>query len=370
MSKVGLLVLTVFLLSPATDVQSQSEEPVDLELPMVLFTDPLYFEQGGQDNDLLKQISLLINATPEGEEITVCVFKFELEGLANQLIGAQKRGVKVRVILNKGDTSKDTNKEVKDLLQAELGDFHYIENKITDNGIIHNKFILFSRIESSGGPVNNVILQTSSNFQNKGTRKLQDMLIFSSFELYFCYLDFWHEIKVLGRADQLEHYDYFTCSDENHNSAYFFPKRKDKESFGSDDVVSILKGISNPEQAEIRFAHGKWDDNREEVVEELRKLQEDGALVEVVTNSDVDKDIRNDLEDLSQGIYYLDDEYNMHTKFFLIKDKGKTVVWTGSHNLTKRSLRDNFEVLLKTENAAIYRQYLDYFNQIKAISTP
>ena len=61
---------------------------------------------------------------------------------------AQNRGVKVRIIMNKGDTSKDTNKEVKDFLRTELADFHYIENDITDKAIIHNKFILFSGIES------------------------------------------------------------------------------------------------------------------------------------------------------------------------------------------------------------------------------
>ena len=348
----------------------QSVQPVDIKTPLALFTEISTFEAGQKDPILLRQISELISATPSGEEITICVFKFELESLAQELIQAQERGIKVRVILNKGDTSKDTNKEIKDLLQIELPDFHYIENKISDKGIIHNKFILFARIESIKGPIHHVVLQTSSNFQKKGAKKLQDMLILASTELYYCYLDFWFEIKVLGRADKLKNFNHYSCSDNQGNRAYFFPKRNDGESGGSDNVLKALKDINYPEQAQIRFAHGKWGENREKVVEELQKLKEQGALVEVVTNLDVDKEIQKDLKGLSKGIKYLDDSFNMHTKFFLIQDGDKKEVWTGSHNLTERSLRENFEVLLRVDDPTVYQSYLRYFNEIKTMGNP
>ncbi len=333
----------------------------------MVFTHPQNLEDGSADKAILKQIRDLIQATPRGEEITVCVFKFGLEDLALELIKAQKRGVKVRVILNKGDTSKETNKEVKGLMKAELEDFHYIENEISEKGIIHNKFILFSSVESIGGPLDNLVLQTSSNFQKKGAKKLQDMLIISSSQLYYCFFNFWYQIKVLGETKQLEHYEFSTCSDQN-SRAFYFPKRRNQEEFGGDEVVKALKAIEDPSKAEIRFAHGKWDDNREQVVEALQKLREQGARVEVVTNRDVDKDIRKELKDLEQGIDYLTDDYNMHTKFFLIYDQGVGQVWTGSHNLTDRSLRENFEVLLKIEDPDVYQSYLEYFVSIKALA--
>jgi len=351
-------------------LHAQSAQQVDLKTPLTLFTDPKQFEEGKKDRTLLNQISDLISATPTGEEITVCVFKFELEKLAQELIDAQERGIKVRVILNKGDTSKETNKEVKDLLQLELPDFHWIENKISDKGIIHNKFILFSRIESTDGPIHHLVLQTSSNFQKKGAKKLQDMLIVTSPELYYCFLDFWFEIKVLGRADRLENFNYFSCSDQKGNKAYFFPKRRDQKSHGADNVLKALKDVKHPKQTKIRFAHGKWDENREDLVEQLQKLKEMGAVVEVVTNTDVDKDVRKELKNLQQGIYYLDDSYKLHTKFFLIQEGSKKQVWTGSHNLTERSLRENFEVLLKIDDRQVYESYLEYFNEIKALAKP
>lgn len=343
---------------------------VDLSLPSVVFTDPDQLDTDKSDQSILNQIRRLIDATPAGEEITVCVFKFEQEDLAISLIQAQERGVKVRVILNKGETSKKANKEIKELLESGLTDFSYLENDISDKGIIHNKFILFSRLQSAGKEYNHIILQTSSNFQAKGTKKLQDMLLFSSQELYFCYLDFWFQIKTLGNTDQMDHYRYFSCSDRHSNEAYFFPKRRDKESFGKDEVLRILENIENPGQAEIRFAHGKWEDNRYELTEALEDLQEEGAKVEVVTNADLDKDIRKELNELHQGIYYLEEDINMHTKFFLIEQGDKREVWTGSHNLTKRSLRENFEVLLKVNDPVIYQQYRAYFDRIKALCSP
>ena len=361
--------LLLWLLLSAVHLQAQSVRPVVIAIPSVQFTSPERFEAGDIDHELLEQISRLIDATPAGEVITVCVFKFGLEDLAQKLVEAQNRGVKVRVILNKGDTSKETNKDVKDYLRSELKDFHYIENDISDKGIIHNKFILFSSIVTTTGTVHEIILQTSSNFQKKGAKKLQDLLIISSHDLYYCFLDFWYDIKVLGTADQLDHYNFFSCSDENKRQSYFFPKRRDKEEFGSDTILKILQDLNNPSSAKIRFAHGKWDENREELAEELDKLKEKGALVEVVTNSDVDKEVRKELKDLDDGITYLDQSYNLHTKFFLIEDGSSKQVWTGSHNLTDRSLRENFEVLLKIENHQLYLAYLEYFNKIKGLAS-
>jgi HKD family nuclease len=359
---------TYMALVTITCVHAQSVQPIVLSTPSVIFTDPLRFEQGEKDNNLLKQISNLIKATPAGEEITVCVFKFELEALAHQLVAAQDRGVKIRIILNKGDTSKDANKQIKDFLRTKLHDFHYIENKITDKGIIHNKFILFSEVETTTGPLHDLILQTSSNFQMKGAKKLQDMLLISSPQLYHCFLDFWFQIKVLGNTNNLEDYNYFSCSDLQQRRAFFFPKRRDKEEFGSDNVLKVLKDIEEPESTLIHFAHGKWDENRESLAQELEELKRQGAQVEVVTNFDVDNDIREELEKLDDGVFYLDDDYNMHTKFFLVAEGEKKEVWTGSHNLTDRSLRENFEVLLKIEDKKVYQAYLDYFNSIKQLA--
>jgi phosphatidylserine/phosphatidylglycerophosphate/cardiolipin synthase-like enzyme len=362
------LYLVVVLISLST-TQAQSVKPVDLELPKVLFTDPDQFKEEGLDPALMLQIKYLVEATPSGEEITVCVFKFEIKQLADIFLEAQERGVKVRLILNDGKTSEESNEEVYGLFKKDLEDFYFIENDISDKGIIHNKFLLFSRVLTTKGDLNHVVVQTSANFQRKGAKKLQDMMLLSNRRIYYGYIDLWYDIKVLGKADRLDEYDYFESSSEDGKyEASFFPKRKGEEEFGKDNIVKILKAIDNPKKTEIRFAHGKWTENRKDIVEELNKLRKEGARVEVVTNKNVEDEIKDGLKDLKEGVYFLDKSFNMHTKFFLVNDNGRQRVWTGSHNLTNRSLRENFEVLLMIEDPAIYQDYLEYFEKIKELA--
>ncbi len=359
-------VVLIGLLSHAVGY-GQAQPNLVLDLPEALFTEVERVEGSDRDIALLRTVYDLINHTPPGEEITVCIFKFGVEPLAEALIAASEKGVKVRVILNDGETSEDTNKDIAELLDDKLDDFYFIENDISKKGIIHNKFILFSEVATANGPASHVVVQTSSNFQKKGTKKLQDMVILSSPSLYHGYLDFWYDIKVLGLADQLDHYEYQTASDDNGTyKAYFFPKIKDKEDHGKDNVLSALKGIKEPTKAKVHFAHGKWSENRIDIVSELEDLVDDGASVSVITNGDVNDEVRDAFEDLSKNVLYLDKSFNMHTKFFLIDDGDTRTVWTGSHNLTERSLRENFEVLLRIDDPEIYAAYYDYFNMIKS----
>ncbi|MBX2844504.1 MAG: hypothetical protein KTR26_22265 [Flammeovirgaceae bacterium] len=73
------------------------------------------------------------------------------------------------------------------------------------------------------------------------------------------------------------------------------------------------------------------------------------------------KEISNNIEILGKKTA------KMHTLYFLIKfaDKGemKYFVRTGSHNLTKRSLRKNFEVMFIINSKEIYKKYLRILNR-------
>ncbi len=338
-------------------------------LSKTLFTDPAKISMGQADRTLLNQVRDLIEITPEDEEITVCIFKFDDPEILESLIRAKERGVKVRIILNNGETSEKVNERIKGTLEKEIEDFYYIENEITKKAIIHNKFILFSRIEAPSGPISHVILQTSSNFQQKSTEKLQDMLLIKDKYLYFSYLDFWYDIKVLGKINMSESYNYFDMENADKNiKAFFFPKRRDEEEYGNDVIIKILDDITKPENARIRLAHGKWKKERDEVIYKLKDLVKDGAHVEIVTNKGLDENVRDELNKTKASIKYLDPKTNLHTKFFLIdgefKDGNRKIVYTGSHNLTERSLRDNFEVLVEVDDVQIYREYLAYFEQL------
>jgi len=360
------LVLAITLWAGSTEVLAQT--PLrHFSPPETLFTDPAKISNEQDDFTLMNRMLELINAVPPGEEITVCVFKFETGSLAQALLDAQHRGVKVRVIINKGETSKKINRETKDMFKSELEDFHYIENTITGKAIIHNKFILFSRVEGVQQHYSNVVLQTSSNFQDKGTGKLQDLVILNDQGLYYAYLDFWYEIKVLGKAERLDDYDYLKFTQSELYKAYFFPKRKNDREVGKDNVVKILENILQPKSVSIRLAHGKWTEGRERIVEALKKIISEGAQVQIVTNGNLEDDIMRHLEDLDANLVVLGEEANLHTKFFLVDDGTRKTVYTGSHNFSERSLRDNFEVLLEINDPTVYKNYLSFFEKISAL---
>ena len=360
------LIITALVFRFGLETVSGQTPLGSFNLPEVLFTDPLKVSQGKEDFVLLDRMLAFVNAVPTGEEITVCVFKFEKGRLAQALLVAQQRGVKVRVIINKGASSKKINQETKDLLKSELEDFHYIKNTITQKAIVHNKFILFSRVEGHSRSYYNVVLQTSSNFQDKGTGKLQDLIIIQDQPLYYAYLDFWYEIKVLGNAGELGKYDYHQFRSGLYN-AYFFPKRKDGNEHGKDNIIKILKDIDDPKSTTLRFAHGKWTQGREQIVDRLDELISQGAQVEIVTNGDLDEEIIEELEELNAKLVVLGKGVNLHTKFFLVDDGVSQTVYTGSHNLSERSLRDNFEVLLEVNDFEVYEKYLNFFNQIGSL---
>ena len=312
----------------------------------------------------------MIKATPAGEEITICMFKFNDQELADLLIAAEKRGVGVSIILNNGETSDQDNKEIKKFFHKELKDFFYIENTVSKKGILHNKFVLFSSIETLNGPIDHVVLQTSSNFVKKSAKRLQDMIIFQDKDTYQGYLDYWYNIKVLGELGKLESYNYFSVKGQD-KKTYFFPKRKEEEKHGKDNLVKILNDIEDPTQCVIRIAHGKWDEKRKKVIEKLNSLKNQGARIEIVTNADQKEELIKSFDQLDVDLVLFDKKVHMHTKFLLIEapfSDGSTLkVLTGSHNLTERSLRNNFEVLLELRDEKIYQIYLRYFNQIDSL---
>ena len=334
----------------------------------VLFTDISILKNGEQDFSLLDKIIDLTDATPKGEEITICIFKFSYKKITDALIRAKQRGVAVRIILNKGSTSDQDNEKNKERLKEHFDDFYFIKNDISKKGIIHNKFILFSRIKMDGYFYNNIVLQTSSNFQKKSAEKLQDMVIFSDKEIYLSYMKYWDQILEFGKAEKLDKYDYFNAENELKTvKVYFYPKRRDDQKHGKDDIKKILKSVQDPQSATIKVAHGKWDDERLDILDELKELQSSGASIQLVMNKNVNGNALKELKNLGDAVIILNKSINLHTKFLIIEDSSSRVVITGSHNMTERSLRDNFEVLISLQDEQLYDAYAGYFKQIVSL---
>jgi phosphatidylserine/phosphatidylglycerophosphate/cardiolipin synthase-like enzyme len=351
-------------------MSSIAAQPYQVEIPSAHFTDPDLLLTENGDHSLIDIAVGLIDAVPQDAEITLCIFKMNDPKLIGALVRAQERGVHVRIILNDGDTSEETNEASNDVLKDLFDHYYYVENDISGKAIIHNKFILFSAVEQSGEIRRHVVLQTSSNFDERATHRLQDMVVFQDRQIYYGYLDYWYLIMALDRADKLEHYDFYSAESRSGSlQAWFYPKRKDKDEHGGDDVVEALERIDHAASCRIYFAQGKWDEDRLDIVEMLDDLIKEGAQVEIVTSDDNDKDVLEALAKLDARVQILDkNKVHLHTKFFLLEypegGRLRQYVFTGSHNLTERSLYKNFEVLLRIPHEKIFSAYLAYFNML------
>ena len=342
---------------------SIAQQPFTREIPLVQFTDAALIDEEKHDYSILNTAVDLINASTPGSEITICIFKLNYDPMIRALDNARDRKVAIKLILNHGETSDEANNKTNKYFKEEYKDYHYIENDISKNSIVHNKFILFSKVITDTGVEEEVIFQTSSNFTKKDCKKIQDLVVFSNDVIYGAYKDYWHEIKELSASNDLADYNYFKVSNQNDKiTAYFFPKRSKGKSVGKDNIETILKNITEPSSATISFIHGKWSKKRTKIIDELAELVSEGAHVEIITNDNLDHEIIEKLNDLDATIIYLDpDEIAIHTKIMFLKGEYKgsfeSVVWTGTHNFTNKSLRKNFEVVLRVKDYGMYKRY-------------
>ncbi len=353
----------LFLLLLFVSISSIAQQSFNKNIPIVLFTNADVIEKEKHDYSILKTAVDLINATPSGSEITVCIFKMNYDPMILALEKARDRNVSVKIILNKGETSDDVNKKINKYLEDAFVNYYYIDNDISKNSIVYNKFILFSQIITNTGQSEDIIFQTSSNFTKKDCGKIQDLVVFSNEEIFTAYNNYWDEIQSLAASNDLSDFNYFTVSNTNDIiKAYFFPKRSKGKSVGRDNIETVLRNISDPSTSIITFIHGKWSKNRSKIIDELEDLVSDGARVQIITNDDLDKGIIEKLNDLDATIIYIDpDDADIHTKIMFVRGEYKgayeSIVWTGTHNFTRKSLRKNFEVLLKIRDANLYNRY-------------
>src|SRR5690606_39302597 len=116
--------------------------------------------------------------------------------------------------------------ELKDIPRI---DVVIVTNDAGNIAINHNKFALFSKIETSTGEEENVIFQTSHNFTVADSRKIQDAVVLEDQALYNAFKQYWEDIKIRAVVG-MAFFDYREYIDETKGIyAYFLPKRKNNQ---------------------------------------------------------------------------------------------------------------------------------------------
>lgn len=154
-------------------------------LPGLLFADSVsevYFSSGGElDQKLISWIEA------EKEEIHSAIYQITNKKIANALIEAQKRGVKVHVITHHDASSKAYYRLVDSDVDIKL----YQPVGAMDRGMLHHKYMLFKSNQDG----KSYVWTGSANFTQSGcNRNRENAVVIEGSETYDKFLEEFQEI--------------------------------------------------------------------------------------------------------------------------------------------------------------------------------
>ncbi len=166
---------------PPTSVQAVSQAGAPWSPPVgVLFNNP----RTGAKRAILARVIRAINATPRGETIRIAVWNFDDYPTRRALIGADKRGVNVKVVVA-GSVANRNWTALARQLNRRTGDPSYARRCSggcrSASKIMHSKVFLFSRI----GRQRAISMYGSSNLTTPaGNRQWNDLVTLHSLPTY------------------------------------------------------------------------------------------------------------------------------------------------------------------------------------------
>lgn len=394
----GILFLSLLCTISCSSVSETDDQPVPTEketeeniavkldseeskLPRVLFNDIQKILEGSTSTIIFDNIVSYINATPDQSSIYVSIYLFEYAPIIDALVKASERDVQLFIMVDNSERSD--NQGAINKFRSLNGNVEVVgvTNDASSIAINHNKYILFSEVEVEGGEtLENVVFQTSQNFHSKGQKKLQDAVIISSAGLYEAYVEYYNKMKSRALSG-MENFEYFEYSDSsNELMVSFYPKRKDGETYGEDSVIEILEQISNPSSTSIRIAMSDWSDSRSYIIDELIRLSDSGATIEVITKSGKGPEVMRGLKILEQRGEFVKvfnmassgpAKINIHTKIMLVDGvldgNEQKFVMTGTQNFTLNALWNNNETSLFLMDANLVEEYENFLTALKEL---
>ncbi|WP_069658682.1 phospholipase D-like domain-containing protein [Arcticibacter eurypsychrophilus] len=381
----GLILLLTLVSCSKSKQDSLEGLPLDISFPSAYFTDPDKIASQSASPVIMDKLIAMINASPAHSSIYLSIFGFDHSGVIASLKKASKRGVDLHLLVdNSIDETRLQNAKTISTIKGFLTDgseLVIVDNDCTASAINHNKFVLFSSLNTLEGLKHQVIFQTSHNFTIDDSKKIQDAVVVSDSGIYEAYFNYWQDISKKAVSGMTNFYYREYQNELTGISAYYFPKRRNGVSYGDDTIIEILNGISKPSGAIIKVGMSDWTSSRLNIVNKLGDLLNAGAHIEVIAKNKADIEILNGLEGLRKKGAYIkiynivnsnQQKVNIHAKFLMIKGewKGKqcTVLATGSHNYTQNALRNNNETLLLFKNnTVLYNAYTIWYDALKKL---
>ncbi len=283
----------------------------------------------------------LIEALSRAEkQIDAAVFDVGLEDVAEALVAAQARGVRVRMVTDADHLDEDA---VARLQEADIP-------LVTDNGdpFMHNKFVVIDGLQVWTGSWNwtysetyrndnNVLILTSSRLAQNYTTEFEEMFEDRRFGEDSPEAIPYPQLQIGGTLVE----------------TVFEPE--------GDGRTRILELLENAQES-IHFMAFSFTDNA--LAEMLVQQSRAGLTVQGVVEARNIEDSGADYYSLEQaGVDVLLDgnPYIMHHKVFIVD---KAVVVTGSYNFTRSAAERNDENLLIIHSPEVAGRYFEEFQRV------
>jgi hypothetical protein len=330
-------------------------------------------EFGGPDlppRRLRDLLQAAVDAAPPGSRIDWATYYFRDRALAEALIRASDRGVRVRLVIEPDPRRKGANDAVITMLRKHglNGGLRRFRAAVLDRGHLHAKIYAFSEpdiawvgsFNPSGDEPEDPEVIAEIGDQDRGHNLLlgiEQPRLTAALRRQIASLGRWTPLSLKGRLR-------FNLSVEDAGTRlYFYPRLRPlivEQAIGELGAGDRLRGA---------ISHLKAG----EFTRQLQQAVARGAAVELLVH-DTERRVPSELvEELSgNGIRIVrvahPDDLPMHAKFLLIDHGGEHSAWLGSHNFNKKSLKKNAELLLRTTDAEVIAMLDGRFDQIAAMA--
>ncbi|MCH7231133.1 phospholipase D-like domain-containing protein [Glycomyces sp. L485] len=331
---------------------------VQLNGHTVCRTDP----RGGSDTSIVKEIVRQIDRTGRGDTVRASVYQWTLERpvrpVAESLIKAKRRGVDVKVVIGRrGSAPAANNAVIAEFKDAGIA-VKQCKGACLPNpagrtkGPNHNRFFLIERDDRP------TVITTSFNFTRFHTTQAHNLIaVHGDRSLHGFYNRYWQRLyKGSWKGWGERHKD----TPGNGTHAWVFPR-------SADPIASQLKQVTGCAKGDrVWVAHANFQPNRPAVREQLGRIKRLGCDVKVVV---LDKDTNSPSwiakatgggsvrvhSSLRDKFIVLDAEFN---------GKARQLVYTGTHNLNKNSMKNADDNLLRVGGKTVAGVYTDYFKRL------
>lgn len=330
-------------------------------------------EFGGPDLSPRRLRDLLqaqVDGSPPGSRIDWATYYFRDRALANALMRASDRGVRVTLVLEPDPRRAGANDAVIAMLQAHglNGGFHRYRSWRAEKGHLHAKIYCFSHPEiawagsfnPSGDDPEDADVIAEIGDQDRGHNLLfgvRSAKLTAALRRHVGRLAHWSPIPPFLRPSLN-----LTVEDRG-TRLYFYPR------LFPYPVERSIARLSTGDRVRGAISHLKPG----ELTEQLTSAVQRGVDVELLVH-DTERRVPSELVRAMAvaGVRITrvghDDGLPMHAKFILIDQDGARTAWLGSYNFNKKSRRHNAEVLLSTDDPTVTASLEERFRAISSLA--